>query len=140
MTFARCEACALALGRKLFQLGCAGKPVGILMDRTPAQPAAFLGVWEGGGFYVPLDREMPRQRLLQILQTAAPVCLVCDRANEALARELFSSGEILLWEEVSRGPALRDFSVSGWIRIRPISFSPPAPPGCQRGYAPAIAR
>ena len=111
LTFARCEACALALGRKLFQLGCAGKPVGILMDRTPAQPAAFLGVWEGGGFYVPLDREMPRQRLLQILQTAAPVCLVCDRANEALARELFSSGEILLWEEVSRGPALRDFSV-----------------------------
>ena len=45
LTFARCEACALALGRKLFQLGCAGKPVGILMDRTPAQPADFVGVW-----------------------------------------------------------------------------------------------
>ena len=24
LTFARCVACALALGRKLFQLGCAG--------------------------------------------------------------------------------------------------------------------
>lgn len=99
LTFAQVQKSAFAIGRCLLDLGFQGKAVGVLMERTPFQPTAFLGIWRAGGFYVPLDREMPRQRLLHVLETANAACLLCDRENEALAKDLLPQGTVLLYEE-----------------------------------------
>lgn len=105
VTFSQLQKSTFSLGRCLLDRGYRGKAVGVLMERTPFQPAAFLGIWRAGGFYVPLDREMPRRRLMHVLKTAELSCLLCDRENEALARDLLPEGEVLLYDKAVLTPA-----------------------------------
>lgn len=104
LTFYEVQEASFSIGTCLLNLGYQGKPVGVLMERTPCQPTAFLGIWRAGGFYVPLDKEMPLQRLLHVLHTAELSCLLCDKENEKLARELLPQGEILLYEQIIATP------------------------------------
>lgn len=104
LTFDKVQKASFSIGTCLSKKGYQGQPVGVLMERTCYQPTAFLGIWRAGGFYVPLDKEMPSQRLLHILHTAELTCLIADRANEKLARELLPNGQVLVYEEIVTTP------------------------------------
>ncbi|HYG64562.1 MAG TPA: condensation domain-containing protein, partial [Thermoanaerobaculia bacterium] len=52
--------------------------VAILLERTPALPAALLAVWRAGGACVPLDPTSPLDRLRALLTDAAPVAVIHD--------------------------------------------------------------
>lgn len=85
LTFAQLEAGAKAIGSGLLHRNLGGKPVAVLMGRQPRTIAAFLGVLYAGGFYIPLDREMPEYRIRQILDTVHPVACICDGQTRDLA-------------------------------------------------------
>lgn len=104
LTFHEAQKASFSIGACLLNQGYRGQPIGVLMERTRYQPAAFLGIWRAGGFYVPLDKEMPPQRLLHVLHTAELACLICDRANEKLAKELLPQGQVLVYEEIATTP------------------------------------
>ena len=53
--------------------------VAVLMKKHPRTITAFLGILYGGGCYVPLDEEMPKQRLELILKKTKPRILICDQ-------------------------------------------------------------
>ncbi|MFE4519263.1 amino acid adenylation domain-containing protein, partial [Kitasatospora sp. NPDC056783] len=53
--------------------------VGVLLDRTPALPAALLAVWKAGAGYVPMDPSWPAGRIATVLSDAGAVALVADR-------------------------------------------------------------
>ncbi len=59
-------ACELAR-RGLFK-----KPVLVLLDKEPRAIAAFMGCAYSGNFYVPIDLEMPRERLDKIRKKLVP--------------------------------------------------------------------
>src|SRR6185369_4113599 len=44
--------------------------VGVLLERSPEMVVALLGVLKAGGFYVPLNPSLPRERLLMMLEDA----------------------------------------------------------------------
>ncbi|HYV13038.1 MAG TPA: amino acid adenylation domain-containing protein [Pyrinomonadaceae bacterium] len=44
--------------------------VGVLLERSPEMVMALLGVLKAGGFYVPLNPSLPRERLLMMLEDA----------------------------------------------------------------------
>ena len=50
-------------GSRLISLGCGREPVMVIMDKHPFEVAAFLSVIYAGGFYVPVDAEMPPLRM-----------------------------------------------------------------------------
>jgi amino acid adenylation domain-containing protein len=55
--------------------------VGVLMERTPALLAAFLGVLKAGAAYVPLDPRNPPARLESMLRASGARALLVDRAQ-----------------------------------------------------------
>jgi len=63
------------------------QPVVVFMTKSPAMIAAFLGVVYGGNYYVPLDAEMPKFRILLILDTVKPQMIICDKSTSALLVE-----------------------------------------------------
>ncbi|HST62114.1 MAG TPA: amino acid adenylation domain-containing protein [Longimicrobium sp.] len=63
--------------------------VGVLMERTPAMVAAFLGILKAGAAYVPLDPKNPPARLESMLRAAGATALLVDRAH---AGHLASAG------------------------------------------------
>ena len=61
--------------------------------------AAMLGVLYSGNFYVPLDRQMPRQRMKQLLEQLQPEALIFSQAAEELAAEFSPLCPLFLLEE-----------------------------------------
>jgi amino acid adenylation domain-containing protein/non-ribosomal peptide synthase protein (TIGR01720 family) len=83
----RADACAAALQG----LGiAAGDVVGLLLPRSPAWPAALLGILKAGAVALPLDPRHPPQRLVELLR-------------DAEARALIATPELLPeWRETAR--------------------------------------
>lgn len=65
-----------------------GKRVAVLMERHPEAVAAMMGAAYAGACCVPLDANMPQERLAYILDHSSVAAIVCDKACAALAATL----------------------------------------------------
>ncbi|MCH0567040.1 amino acid adenylation domain-containing protein [Streptomyces sp. MUM 2J] len=65
-----------------------GSPVGVLLRRGTWSVAAIEGVWRAGGSYVPLDPELPAERLRFMAEEARLACVVTEPATAATATGL----------------------------------------------------
>src|SRR5690606_33910475 len=70
-----------------------GALVGISLDRTARMPVAVLGVLKSGAGYVPLDPELPRERLAAIAGDAGLALVITETVN---AQRLAGCGVPLL--------------------------------------------
>ncbi len=59
--------------------GLNAQPVMIFMEKCPECIAAFFGVLESGNYYVPIDTEMPLQRVEKIVENLEPALIITDR-------------------------------------------------------------
>lgn len=91
---------AKAIGSGLFELNVNNRPIVVLTDKSKECIAAFLGVVYSGNFYVIIDHEMPNDRIETILATLLPAAILCDKCNEAKARELHFDGRISLYDDI----------------------------------------
>jgi amino acid adenylation domain-containing protein len=99
LTYRELAARAGALARRLRELGVGPEVVvGLCVERSVEMVAGLLGILEAGGAWVPLDPELPEERLAYLLEdTAAPVVLT----RAALADRLPLAGRrVLLFEEL----------------------------------------
>lgn len=64
------------------------RPVAVLMEKSVWEPAVFWGIVGAGCCYIPLDPQMPEQRLGMMLAQAAVSVLVCEEKTEELADRL----------------------------------------------------
>jgi amino acid adenylation domain-containing protein len=105
ITYAGLNAQANRIARRLHELGVGPEVlVGISMAPSLRRMAALLGILKAGGGYVPLDPDLPADRLAYMVEDAAMPVILCDEAGEAglpatgarvisLARE---------WDEMAR--------------------------------------
>ena len=89
-----------AIGSALCQRGYQKEPVAILMNRHPSQIAAFYGVVYAGCFYIPLDADMPAERMEMILQSTHARSMITDAKGRKIAEKLSFSGDILSYDEL----------------------------------------
>ena len=87
LTFGQVQRAAQGVGTFLAQKGVRREPVAVFMERCPEAVAAFFGAVYGGGFYVPIDSEMPRYRIEQILHTLRPRAVLCSEKTRHSAGE-----------------------------------------------------
>nr|WP_268254345.1 amino acid adenylation domain-containing protein [Streptomyces hiroshimensis] len=84
LTYAALNARANRLARHLRTLGVApGTLAAVALPRSTELVVALLAVLKAGGAYMPLDTADPAVRVREMLETAAPVCVVTDRAGAA---------------------------------------------------------
>ncbi|MYT75680.1 MULTISPECIES: non-ribosomal peptide synthetase [unclassified Streptomyces] len=82
LTYAELDARANRLARHLRTLGAApGNLVAVCVPRSVELIVTLLAVLKAGAAYLPLDPDYPEQRLAYMLDDAAPVCAVTDRAG-----------------------------------------------------------
>ena len=97
LTFSELRRAVANGGACLKNSGARTEPVGVLMERGAQEVAAFLGVLEAGCFYVPLDEQMPRERLERIVRTVCPRFILTDQKNLTAAEGLCPAAEHLLY-------------------------------------------
>ncbi len=122
MTFSTLLSSSRAIGSALARNGFSRKPIAILMAKTPCQIAAFYGVVYAGGFYIPLDPDMPPARMELILGTVGAAGLIVDEKGEKLLSKLHFDGEVLSYASLS-GEAEDPISLER-IRERQIDTDP----------------
>ena len=74
------------------------KPVVVMMGNSDKAVTAFLGIALSGNIYVPLDADMPPERLKIILEVLRPECIITDEKNEQAEKaacQVISLNEIL---------------------------------------------
>ncbi|GGS45380.1 non-ribosomal peptide synthetase [Streptomyces griseoviridis] len=86
LTYAALNAEANRLARLLTGHGAGpGRVVALALDRGPRLLPALLAVLKTGAAYLPLDPGHPAERLRLVVEDAAPVVLVTERAHAHLA-------------------------------------------------------
>lgn len=113
---------AMSIGSALGQRKFAGKPVPILMEKGFSAIASFLGAAYAGGFYVPLNPELPKARLTQILTTLETDWVLTDKKHQKLAEALTNRDHILYVEDLETAPI--DFLVLHTARKNCIDTAP----------------
>lgn len=102
LTFSEIYSQSRAIGSWIYRKGIYKQPVVVFMDKHPKTVAAFLGVITGGCFYIPVDSEMPAMRIELIVQNVGAGIMICDSNTAKTAAGLKFSGEIVLYDEISR--------------------------------------
>jgi amino acid adenylation domain-containing protein/non-ribosomal peptide synthase protein (TIGR01720 family) len=73
------DAWASRIARRLRRLGVADEErVGLCLQRSPALPAALIGVLKAGAAFVPLDPAFPAARLQEMAEDAGVRLVLCD--------------------------------------------------------------
>lgn len=104
LTFQEVYDCSRAIGSYLYKKGHKKEPVIIFMKKSPHTVAAFFGTVYDGCFYVPIDEEMPAQRIALIFENLHPRAMICDEYTLEAAKAMDYAGAIYLYEEMIREP------------------------------------
>ncbi|MBP5305530.1 MAG: AMP-binding protein, partial [Lachnospiraceae bacterium] len=71
-----------------------GKPVALLLKKSPMAVAAFFGCIYAGCIYTPLDPELPEKVLTEILNKLDPALIICNGETEEAAKQSGQGKEI----------------------------------------------
>lgn len=81
-------------------------PVGLCLSRGVDMVTAIVAVWKAGGGYLPLDPELPAQRLAQMVADAAPPVLLTDADSAARTADVWpATTRLLRLDEIDDEPA-----------------------------------
>ena len=93
---------ATAIGTFLAKKNVVKKPVVIFMQKSPMEIAAFFGCVYAGCYYVPIDEEMPEERIKLILENVKSPVMICDESTIERGKNLQKDGQkICLYSEIS---------------------------------------
>lgn len=114
LTFHEVSERAKAIGSYLHRREHEKEPVIIFMKKSPHTIAAFFGSVYAGCFYVPIDEEMPAQRIGLIFENLHPKAMICDSFTAEAAESMSYRGKIYRYEEMCMEPA----DTEGLLEIR----------------------
>ena len=100
LTFGQFDALTKSIGTYLAGVTKPGDPVAVMSGRHVYTPSCFLGAVRAGCFYAPMDGDMPKQRLNQILSVIKAPNLLVDQAHLEMAKTLDYDGNIIVMEEI----------------------------------------
>lgn len=91
------------IGSFLAGHGIYKKPVVVFMRKSPDEVNAFFGVISGGCFYVPIDEEMPKDRIQLILNNVRSPLVICDEHTLPVAMGFdIPKDSVMLYGEITK--------------------------------------
>ncbi len=77
-------------------------PIGVMANRGVDTVAFFLAILYSGNFYVPVDPDLPREKMARIFADAGFRTVLCAEENREALSELGFAGEILTMADAAR--------------------------------------
>lgn len=79
------------------------KPVVVFMEKEPKTIISYYGVIGAGGYYIPIDAEMPSGRIQLILDNVQASIIICDDKTLELAKEFKTEASLISYEDMLQG-------------------------------------
>ena len=123
LTFSDVYAISGSIGTYIAGKGIYGKPVVVFMQKSPMEVATFLGIVAAGCYYVPIDEEMPGDRIQLILDNVKSPLIICDKDTVDIAKGFaLDTEETVLYDDIAGGS--RDDELLKSIHDRAIDTDP----------------
>ncbi len=94
---------AKSIGSALGDISCGHRAIAVLMKKSKEMLVALMGIIYSGNFYVPIDDEMPDDRIAKIFSSVQPVAVIADTQYadraDVLAKELEKACRVVTYEE-----------------------------------------
>lgn len=98
------------------------RAVGVLMEKSKEMLITLMGVIYSGNFYIPIDADMPNDRIHLMLSTVDPMAIIVDETHLEKARQLLPEDRIILYRDTIQTPV--DEAVLARIRYEAIDADP----------------
>ena len=98
---------ALELARRLagrIPAALSGAPVAVLVDRSSDAAILFLAVLCSGNYYIPIDPDMPREKIQAILDDASPRVILGDKKHRELLSGLLTEAGFFTLDDAAAEP------------------------------------
>jgi amino acid adenylation domain-containing protein len=89
-----------SIGTHLIGKNINSSPVVVFMGRRIEVIPTYLGVVYSGNFYVPINPEMPQDRIKQIIDNLEPEYIICDDETYDTGKKLVEHSKILLYKNL----------------------------------------
>ncbi|HAN21656.1 MAG TPA: AMP-dependent synthetase [Clostridiales bacterium] len=122
MTFRQLSENAKAIGSFLIGQAHEKEPVVVFMGKRPRTIATFMGVLYAGCYYVPIDEEMPKQRIELIFQSLGSMSIICDSETKSILESYNYNGKLYGYDEIIK-TVVNDKALEE-IRSRQIDTDP----------------
>ncbi len=103
ITYADAISQSKSIGTYLNKFGKYNQAVAILMNKSKEMLISFFGVIYSGNFYIPIDTEMPNDRIRKIISTVHPFAIITDdefsKVGFTLVSEMHYKCEIIDYEQ-----------------------------------------
>jgi len=91
---------AKSVASALSELGTECLPVAVYMNKSPDNAVGFFGSVYAGKFYTVIDPEMPKDRMMSILNTLKPCAIICDRAHKDNLDSIDTGIKYFVYEDI----------------------------------------
>ena len=123
LSFSEVNEISDSVGTYLHNKGIYKRPVVVFMRKSPKEVATFFGIIKGGDFYVPIDEEMPADRIQLILDNVKSPAVICDEYTREIAEGFeLHGGEVVSYEDLIKESA--DKTALKAIRDKAIDIDP----------------
>lgn len=79
---------------------CEGnRGVAIFMSKAKEELVAFMGTVYSGNFYVPIDVQMPMERIEKVIETVDPVVIISDKEHFDIVKEVYPQIRVILYDD-----------------------------------------
>lgn len=109
---------ARSIGAALVKQGAYLEPIVVFIDKDVESISAFMGIVYSGCFYVPLDKNLPKERIRIILSVINPGFMIVKKEDEKLAEELGLEVKLLVLQELLSKSLSQDEGARLLSRVR----------------------
>lgn len=81
--------------------GLVNKPIGVFADREIEPLVGFIGVLYSKNFYVPIDVEMPAEKIKYIIENAGISVMLCNRKYDDILKKIDYKGKTIHYDGLS---------------------------------------
>lgn len=92
---------AKAVGTYLTEFGRQNSAVAIMLDKSKEAIVSFMGTIYSGNFYVPIDENMPEDRVKKIFGVVRPFMVITDIKNREKAESVAGGVPVVLYGDMA---------------------------------------
>jgi len=111
-----------SIGTKIIEKKILNAPIIVFMSRKTHVVPTYLGVLYSGNYYVPIDPEMPNERIDHIVETLSSKLMICDEETYEKGKELIDEKNIVLYKNLMASEINKKVLMS--IRQKSIDTDP----------------